>query len=238
MIARKMDANLSMNDEEKLFFDKCKSPASYFVHGIGLDINKVSATNPYSRKEIFDIFGIEEKSVLILSVGELCERKNHIIVMEALSKIKNDNIKYLICGTGHLKAKLEKMAKVYGVENNVVFGDYRTDVLSIVCACDIFVFPSIYEGLPVSVMEAMALKKPVICSSIRGNRDLIDDNKGGYLVSKNSADLYAKCIDNLVKEVKLRSVFGEYNYEKIQAFSDIKVRDELHDIYLNIGNKK
>ena len=228
-IARIMNLNLSMNDEEKAFFDRCCPKTSKFIHGIGLDIDTISKTKAYSRKDIHNYYGVNEDSVLLLSVGELCSRKNHSIIIDALSKIKSKDVKYLIRGTGNLKTRLERKVKRLGLEGKVIFAGYRTDVVKIVGSCDIFVFPSIYEGLPVSVMEAMALKKPVVCSLIRGNRDLIEHGKGGFLVARNDADKYAKCLTELIENKKLREEFGNYNFEKVKMFSDKKVRKELRN---------
>lgn len=236
-IAKRMDANLSMNDEEKAFFDACSQKTSKYVHGIGLNIERIIGIKPYSRKDVCNMFGIDDESVLLLSVGEICSRKNHSIILDALSKIENINIKYLICGTGDLKDKLIKKANKLGIEDKVIFAGYRTDVLRIVSACDIFAFPSVYEGLPVSVMEAMAFKKPVVCSSIRGNRELIDHEKGGYLISCNDAESYARYIKILAGDKNLRKQFGAYNRSKVELFSEDQVKKELRAIYSNLENE-
>lgn len=70
-----------------------------------------------------------------------------------------------------------------GISQNVVFLGFQENVIDYLKSADCFIFPSLQEGLPVSLMEAMAVPLPVICSKIRGNVDLIDNNKGGILSS-------------------------------------------------------
>ena len=229
-ISKKMDLNLSMNDEEKLFFDKCSKDKSHFVHGIGLDIDSIHASKKYNRSEINQLFGVNERSFLIVSVGELCRRKNHEVVLKAIARMDNDNVSYLICGTGNLENELKEKCLKLGIEKKVFFVGYRNDVYSIVSACDVFAFPSIYEGLPVSIMEAMALSKAVVCSDIRGNRELIDNGKGGFLVS-NKPEVYAESFNMLMNNKDSIALFGKYNADKVKQYSSSVVVNELYESY-------
>ena len=231
IIAKKMDVNISMNDEEKYFFDKCSSNSSEYVHGIGVDIKRIQGVKKYTKKDLDNLFGIGHKSFLIVSVGELCKRKNHIVVLKALSKIRHLDIRYIICGTGKLEKTLKRQAIKLQICDKVTFAGYREDVLSIVSACDLFVFPSIYEGLPVSIMEAMALEKPIVCSCIRGNRELISEGNGGYLIKNNNPNDYAHAILHMINKDNCRMNFGMFNASTVKSFSDYNVKEELKCIY-------
>ena len=93
---------------------------------------------------------------------------------------------------------------------------------------DIFVFPSIREGLSLALMEAMAYELPCIVSNIRGNNELIDP-QGGYLVKEFSE--YVNAIDSLVSSSKKRQIFGEYNKRKVQRYAYDIVEKELDKFY-------
>ena len=110
------------------------------------------------------------------------------------------------------------------------FLGYRTDILEIYKASDICVFPSFQEGLPVALMEAMAVGLPVICSDIRGNTDLIDSN-GGILVNPIDEEAYTNAIVKLGEDKHLRKMMGEYNWKKAEKFDAEKVRDVMLEIY-------
>ena len=117
--------------------------------------------------------GIPINAKVILSVGEVNKNKNHKVGIEALAKINDDSIYYVICGRGPLLDENKKLAKEISVGNRVLFVGYRTDVVDFYKMADLFLFPSYREGLPVAVMEAMASGLPVIATNIRGSRDLV-----------------------------------------------------------------
>jgi glycosyltransferase EpsD len=108
---------------------------------------------------------------------------------------------------------------------------YRNDINEILQLADIYIHPSFREGLPVSVMEAMASSLPVICSNIRGNKDLIEQNKGGYLVNPNSEIEFNKKINELLNNQHLAENMGEYNASKISDYSIDNVLQQMEKIY-------
>ena len=105
---------------------------------------------------------------------------------------------------------------------------FRTDIQDLLISSDIFVFPSIREGLPISIMEAMDAGLPCIVSNIRGNKDLID-SKGGYLF-KNSIELLQYLV-NLIEDSNLRLQMGAHNKNKVKLFSIEKVIKYHKELY-------
>lgn len=119
------------------------------------------------RKEI----GVPLRAKMLLSVGELSKRKNHRIVVEALQQLPEDYW-YIIVGQGELKEELKRLDKT----GRLKLLGYRTDIVELLRCSDLFVFPSLQEGLPVALMEAMSCGVPCVASRIRGNVDLVKDN--------------------------------------------------------------
>src|SRR5699024_6525142 len=142
----------------------------------------------------------------------------------------NLNITYLICGQGYLGEDLELLVKNYHLEDKVKFLGFRSDIKEICNAADVFVFPSIHEGLPVSVMEAMACGLPVVGSKIRGNKELIDQNRGGYL-GENTPEFYCEKIMEYINKPELAVMHGKYNLNKINNYSITKVVEATRDVY-------
>ena len=98
---------------------------------------------------------------------------------------------------------------------------------------DIFCFPSTREGLPVSLMEAMGAGLPAVVSDVRGNRDLIIPEKGGFLYDPDSSSAFADGIKKIIDNPDLRKSMGEFNKERIQDF-DIKIAKKFFSkIYFN-----
>ena len=228
-ISNKMNFNLSMNSEEKYWFDKWKPNSSFFVHGVGLDLTRFNGIQP-NKNYLFKAFDISADSKTVVSVGELDSNKNHIIVIEAISKMENkNNVFYIICGVGPLKEKLENYANEKGV--NLILAGFRNDVPQIVSSCDVFVFPSHHEGLPVSLMEAMAVGTPSVVSQIRGNIDLIENGLNGFTVLKDSADEYKTKIDMVFSDSEKALYFSQKSAEKIKQFDLRNVKNELKYLY-------
>ena len=130
----------------------------------------------YELQKIKKSIGVPLESKLILSVGELNKNKNHEAVIRALALLEDEDVHYAIAGIGNLHEYLENLAKGLGIADRVHLLDYRTDVVDLYKTADLFIHPSLREGLPVALMEAIASKIPVICSNIRGNIDLVSGN--------------------------------------------------------------
>jgi Glycosyltransferase len=174
--AKYTDVLITINDEDYEAAKKFKLKRDgkvYKINGVGIDVEKfknVQIDREAQRKEL----GLEEDDVMLLSVGELSVRKNHRIVIKALAELKNLEIHYFIAGVGELENYLKDLAKKSNVNLHLL--GYRTDIAELLKAADVFCFPSLQEGLPVALMEAMAAGLPIIASKIRGNVDLIDES--------------------------------------------------------------
>lgn len=194
----------------------------YYVPGIGIDLEKIQniSTNKLQKKKEL---GILNGVKVLLSVGELNKNKNHEIIIRALSKLDNKDFIYLICGKGELKEYLKNLAKELGVNDRVKFLGYRKDVLEICKVADLFVFPSKREGLPVSLIEAIACGVPCVASDVRGNRDILSiDN----LCKSNKEDEWRRLVQR-----------GVYNYAKVNIvdnkFELSKIMKRFENIYFN-----
>ena len=148
-----------------------------------------------------------------------------------MSEVNIDNLYYIVTGKGERKEELEKLALQLGVK--LILTGYRTDVADLYHMSDIYVFPSYREGLSVSLMEAMASGLPCVVSNIRGNNDLIDEDKGGVLCAPDNIEQFANGIEKLVSDSFLRQRFSEYNIIKIQSFDKNNIGKLISDIYFH-----
>lgn len=192
-----------------------------YIPGVGIDVEKIKnikIDKEQKRKEL----GLSKDSIVLLSVGELNKNKNHSIVIKALAKLNNPNIHYLICGQGNLKEYLEKLIKKLKLKNNVKLLGFRKDIYEIYKISDIFVFPSKREGLSVALMEAMVCELPIICSDIRGNRDIVENKKNGFLVN-NVSEKYKVKIKTIIENNGKLEKIRESNREKKIDLKSIKI---------------
>jgi glycosyltransferase involved in cell wall biosynthesis len=199
----------------------------YYVPGVCVDHHKFSKATidkAAKRREL----GVPEDAVLLLSVGELNDNKNHETVIRAIADI---NVYYLIAGRGDLQQHLENLIEEQNLRDRVKLLGFRSDVKELYEAADIFVFPSFREGLSVSVMEAMASGLPCVASRIRGNTDLLEKTEGGFLCDPNDASDFAEKINLLAADAQLREKMGSANRMAIQKFSTENVIREMQSIY-------
>lgn len=197
--------------------------------GVGIDVDKVKKIDKKADKR--QMLGIGEEDILVLSVGELNQNKNHETILRALKQLNRTDVHYVICGQGDKKEELERMAKQFGMEERLHLLGFRTDALEWMKVADLFAFPSYREGLPVSLMEAMAAGLPVVCSKIRGNVDLIKDGEGGYMCEPMDVASFAENLSRLIKDAEQRKCMGEKNQITVQQFDKSKVSEVMKKVY-------
>ena len=175
--------------------------------------------------------GVPIEAVMLISVGELNENKNNQVIVRALGKLKDRNVHYVLCGVGNKEPELKALVQEVGVANNVHFLGYRTDVKELMNTSDIFVMPSIREGLSRSIMEAMASGLPCVVSRIRGNVDLVKDGENGYVVEADDVVSFTEKMGELIRDEGLRTRMTERNLRRIKDFNIETVKDRIGKIY-------
>lgn len=232
MLARVTDVLITINKED---FDQAKKfrirNKGYvkLIPGVGIDTEKSVESPPNLKRSL----GVANESFIVTSVGELTKRKNHQVIIKAMKKViqERPDIVYVICGSGELRESLESLVGELKLEMNVKFLGYRTDVKEILSISDCFIFPSLQEGLPVAILEAMAVGLPVICSDIRGNRDLIKEGQGGYVVKHQSVNEYTNCIIKIISDIEEAKKFGDYNQVNVKEYDKSIVEQKMIEIY-------
>lgn len=219
------DVLITINKEDYEFAKKYMNTKRIeYIPGVGIDTKNFILEDfdkATKRREL----GIADADFMIISVGELNENKNQEVVIRAIAKMKRDNIHYFIAGKGDKEQYLIDLARKLGVNLHLL--GYRTDIVELLNTADLYVFPSKREGLSVALMEAMAAGLPCVASKIRGNVDLIDEGKGGYLFESTDVDGFVKGIKSYVKSM------GSYNQTKIKDFDVDYVINKTKQIYFD-----
>lgn len=264
-LSRYTDVQITINREDykrakKHWHKNCKV---VYVPGVGVDVSYYKGKDlakeerEQLRQSIREELGVKPDTILFLSVGELIPRKNHISVLQTLSRIGqlmicevdneqkealdqeehyeenrncravlqnlqeelqgNDcgaggvgksqtshhgkdegNYQYLICGHGKLESEIRKQIRTLGLEGNVFLPGYCDDIRPYLYACDYFVFPSLQEGMPVALLEAVASGCRCIVSNIRGNRDIAESVPELVDVYENDSEFEQRLIRALL----------------------------------------
>lgn len=201
-----------------------------YIPGVGVDISRIKKTK-VDKQAYKKSIGIPEDCVMLLSVGEMIERKNHEVIIRALGKLQNKNIYYVICGKGPLKEHLENLAKELGLSENVVFLGFRRDIPELCHTADISAFPSRIEGLGLAGIEAMAAGVPLVSSNVHGILDYVIDGKTGYAYNPEDVDGFTAAISKLATDKELREGMREDCLKAVEPFELHNALRVMWDIY-------
>jgi glycosyltransferase involved in cell wall biosynthesis len=212
------------------------TPVIEHIDGIGVDSahREILISGEEKRAQL----GFTSSDILVLSVGELQKRKNHEVIIKAIAKINNPNIKYIICCQGVLEEYLSKLSESLNLQNQVSLLGYRQDIPEIMNACDIFAHPSVREGLGLASLEAMAVGLPLITSNVQGVPDYIESGITGYMCSPRDVDTFAKNINILVTDETLRRKIAKTNVTYVQKYLVEEIQPVIKGILDNCTEQK
>jgi glycosyltransferase EpsD len=237
-LSKYTDCLITINEEDYRMCtnNNFKAKSIKIVNGIGIDLNKFQLQTVVNKTQLRKEYGYSEGDFILIYVAELNYNKHQDLLIEAVNVLKNKipNVKLLLVGIGSLKQQYEKQARKLGLEGNVEFLGYRTDISNLLKLSDIAVSSSRREGLPVNVMEAMATGLPLVVTDVRGNRDLVLNGENGYVVGVEDVEMVTSSIESLYKSQELRKKFGGVNLELINIYSLESIMKKMEEIYCNI----
>jgi glycosyltransferase involved in cell wall biosynthesis len=194
---------------------------------------KAIQSNQNLRMPLREKLGFQQEDYVLFSAGELNRNKNHLFVIDALREEfqKDPHLHYVICGSGPLEAKIRSRIREYGLDRQIHLLGYRDDVRQLLQAVDLFVFPSLREGLPVSIMEAMASGLPLLVSDVRGNRDLVRDGINGRVYQPGDAAGFQSAFRQIRSNPELTESFCENNRRDVWKYDCSAVDPQILSLY-------
>lgn len=213
-----------------------------YVKGVGINIGSYSEGRRISpeersnlRKQKLGLSDNEEgqRPFVVLCIAELNANKNQRQLIKAIGLLarQGEKVHLALAGSGPSELDLRELASSLGVERQVHWMGHRSDIPQLLETADVAALVSHREGLPRSVMEAMAAGKPIIGTQIRGLRDLVEDGKTGLLVPVGDPESTAQAILQLKNQPELVSKMGEAGRARIQKFSLSEVLPDMEEIY-------
>ena len=200
----------------------------------GIDIGKFSEIEP-DRNLLRNEFNIGEDDILIGSIGRIEKRKGFEYFVEAAKTLvrMDKRFKFIILGgEGDSENIIRKRIKDYGLLDRFYLAGPRNDIQKIIAAFDIFVLPSLMEGMPTVVMEAMYAKVPVIATSVSGTPEIVIDRETGMLIGAGKPTEIVKAVIEMVDDMLFRKRIVEKAYKKVTSEFALKQKAEnLFNIY-------
>lgn len=189
----------------------------------GIDLSKCIPKKDYL---------LNTDKILILHIGRFTEVKNHIGILESFKIVhdKEPNTVLQLIGAGELENKARDKVVELELEDCVEFLGLQSNVYTFLNSADIFILPSLWEGMPITLIEAMGTGLPIVATKVGGIPDMIEDNVSGILVDVNNKEI-SDAVLRLIKNENLRKRLGITAGEKSKNFSSEKMAKEYMDLY-------
>lgn len=211
--------------------------------GVNADNIKVIQNGIYISDEIINYnlreeLGLDEDCILIGVLARLAKEKGHELLINSIKKIllNNNKVKVIFIGDGPERVNLEKIIEELQIKESIILLGNRKDVNSIIDNINFFVLPSFYEGLPMSILEIMSKGKIVIATDVGGNKEVIINEKNGYLIEANNLryleDKIKFCIENIDNIKSMQEEAKKTIKEKFCIRRVVKDHKEYYDYIL------
>ncbi len=218
-----------------------------YVVPLGFDLSKFVNISEEKIRNFRETFQIPKDKIIISIIGRFAPVKNHPLLIEAVSLLPGhlqEKIRVIVVGDGDSKENLQKLIRAKGMsygqsgENLFVFTSWQKDVSGVLGISDISVLTSLNEGTPVSLIEALAAKVPVISTDVGGVKNVVADGQSGLLVPSQNAKKLAEALQTLILSPGKRKSFGEYGQKKIlKKYSYTRLVKDMENIYEELLRK-
>lgn len=198
------------------------------MHGVGIDPKVYEIVN-FDRDEYRKKLGLDKEDFVLLILAELNKNKNHIQVIKAIEILKDkySNIKVLCAGKGNLEKELKEIVSKMNLEENIKFIGFRNDIKELLYSCDCVGLFSKREGLGKCLLEGMITGKPLIATNTRGAKELIKNEKSGFLVKIGDYNQTAKYIEDIYLNTEKMKELIDNSKKNVTNYYIDNVLDEV-----------
>jgi glycosyltransferase involved in cell wall biosynthesis len=203
--------------------------------GIVTTVRNGIPVRPGNGGSVRKALGIRPDELLFVAVGNLVPRKGHRVLIQALAPLTTPDLpgwRLAIAGRGRQKEPLQQLASELGIADRVHLLGHRDDVPDLLAAADVFVMPSLWEGLPLAILEAMFAGKPVVASAISGIPEAITSGEQGLLVPGGDVAALSAALREMLVDPARRTAFGEAGRRRAEAeFTIAHMTDAYERLY-------
>jgi glycosyltransferase involved in cell wall biosynthesis len=191
---------------------------------------------PVSRERVRQVrreLGIDEGALVVGAIGRLNAQKGHTHLLDAAPAVvaAHPDVRFLIVGDGDLRQPLEEQARRLGLSGRVEFAGHRTDVPDLLGAIDVLAIPSLYEGTPLTLFEAMAAGKAIVSSAVDGCAEVLEDGRTAVLVPPGDAKALAGALVDLFGDGARRRALSEAARAASRQYDIATCVAQMQDVY-------
>lgn len=240
-LSKYTDAIVTINKEDTLRVERhfTRVARRYSLPGVGYDEERIKPDLSHVatlRKEL----GILPGDFVLIYIANLIAGKNHDFLLSCMQQIvkKIPCCKLLLCGDGSMKQHIADKVAELQLQQQVIFAGFKWSIGDYMALADVAVSASRREGLPLSIIEAMYDRLPIVATRIRGIKDLIDDGVNGLLYELDDEEGFCNHIISLYNNSQLRQSLSEHAVQGIERYSAKEIVPQMLDIYNEILGTK
>jgi glycosyltransferase involved in cell wall biosynthesis len=205
----------------------------------GIEPLKMQSLDPAKRTTLRTEIGVTENGLMLLTVGRLTIQKGHTVLLDAISKLNRNETKlmFAFAGDGPQLKVLQNKTETLAISDHIRFLGVRHDINELLLAADVFVQPSLWEGLSLALLEALLAGLPVVATRVEGVIDVVDDSVSALLVPPNEPAALADAIQRLINDAGLRAKLGAAGKQRAQTnYSLDKMCLAYEQLMLDLAN--
>jgi len=203
------------HDLKRTLQDKIRvRPPVVTVHN-GIDGGRFTSIDSQVRQEL----GIGDDEFVVGTAVVLSEQKGITYMLQAARLVADEDpsVRFVLAGDGPLREELVAEAKSLGLGDRVLFPGYRRDVPELITAYDVYALSSLWEGLPLALLEALAIGRPIVATTVGGNPEVVEDGVNGFLVPPRNPEKLAARILDLKRDDELVARIRSANRERFES---------------------
>lgn len=227
---------VSEHDRKKGLVNRIGKEGQYRLIRYGIDYGEFNITERGIREE----FGLNNDLVIgMISCFKPQKSPQDFIKLASLINQGLPDVKFFLVGDGVLRSQIENLINRFGLQKTVILSGWRRDIARILSAIDIFVLTSLWEGLPISVLEAMAASKAVVATNTGGIAEVIFETKTGFLVPAHNINAMHRRLAILLKDENARKQIGKNAKASLTSeFSLENMVNNTRDLYDDLVKRK
>lgn len=190
----------------------------------GLPIQDDAFVSEAEIAQVHQELGVTDSVLIAITVGRLVVQKGHKYLLQAIPKVlaEYNDVLFVFAGDGLLRTELEQQSRQLGIQHKLRFLGTRSDVPRLLQAADLFILPSLWEGLPLALLEAMSAGLPVVGTQVEGVEEILVNERNGLLVPVKDPDALSEAIIRLLRDPMLRDQFGHAGKQLVIEYFTIE----------------
>jgi glycosyltransferase involved in cell wall biosynthesis len=240
-LVRRADRSVACSEAVRQSFLESVPEAESRLRAVpnGIEVPPPVETTPDERRRLRQSLGLDPDAVIVAALGRLVPQKAFDLLISAFARLSREehrSTRLVLLGEGPDGEALARHAEQQGVGDRVVLAGFRPDVYELLEVIDVVVFSSLFEGLPVALLEAMAMARCIVATDVPGMVEAVRGEREAVIVPRGDVGELSKGLERVLQDAELREHLGrEARRRFVQEFTAEKMVERYEETYLELG---